>query len=586
MEYRIWMLIRVSCVVILGALLLGCGDDDCPSCPAGDPADTASPQVAVTSHTDGQQITGSRTITLEGTLADDSTIANVTVTLDGVEQPSFFTQSGFLCILDLADGNNAIAVTAEDASGNASSAQITLTYLAGIPVVTVTSHADGDRVTGSREVSLSGALADDSTIVSVTVTLNGADQLAFFNQASFTSILTVENGDNAVIVTATDIHGNSGTASLNLYFPFLTLSDHAAADTVIGQALFNATSPDRGGSPAADTLDGPFGDPSDYNGMLYVVDTNNHRILGFDQVPVTNGPAADFVIGQPDFTTTSPSSQADGAYYPQTVREYDDKLFVSNYSSNSIYIYNSVPTTTGAAAGVVVGQTDFGIGASGCSASSLNGPESFIVAGGKLIVADSGNNRVLVWSSIPATNGEPADLVLGQSDFTSCLSALSPSRMNYPTDVWTDGTRLLVVDSGNHRVLLWNSFPTSDGQSADLVMGESALDDSVPGVSDRDLSTPYFVASNGNQIFLCDLDNNRVLVWDTWPTMNFAPADRVIGQSDFLNNAADDNDGDGFSDASAGAKGLDEPGGVHVTDDALFVVDNRNNRVLIFRPTP
>jgi hypothetical protein len=39
--------------------------------------------------------------------------------------------------------------------------------------------------------------------------------------------------------------------------------------------------------------------------------------------------------------------------------------------------------------------------------------------GSKLVVSDSTNNRVLIWNSIPTANGVPADVVLGQPDFTT-----------------------------------------------------------------------------------------------------------------------------------------------------------------------
>ena len=35
------------------------------------------------------------------------------------------------------------------------------------------------------------------------------------------------------------------------------------------------------------------------------------------------------------------------------------------------------------------------------------------------MVADTDNNRVLIWNSIPTTNGANADLVLGQDNFTT-----------------------------------------------------------------------------------------------------------------------------------------------------------------------
>jgi DNA-binding beta-propeller fold protein YncE len=109
-------------------------------------------------------------------------------------------------------------------------------------------------------------------------------------------------------------------------------------------------------------------------------------------------------------------------------------------------------------------------------------PDAVVTPDGKLLVADSGHNRVLVWNQIPLTSGQPADLVLGQPDFTSCdanapmsqggASLVSNRSLAAPVGLWTDGTRLVVIDAGNHRALIWNSFPRSNFQPADLVLGQ------------------------------------------------------------------------------------------------------------------
>jgi hypothetical protein len=47
------------------------------------------------------------------------------------------------------------------------------------------------------------------------------------------------------------------------------------------------------------------------------------------------------------------------------------------------------------------------------------------------------------------------------------------------------------------------------------------------------------MAYNGSQFFLADQGRNRILVWNTFPTQQFAqPADHVIGQPDFSSSAA------------------------------------------------
>ena len=68
----------------------------------------------------------------------------------------------------------------------------------------------------------------------------------------------------------------------------------AAADGVLGQADFTSGSANRGGSPAANTLNSPDGLTIDPDGNLYLADRANHRILIFNDVATKrNGSDAD-----------------------------------------------------------------------------------------------------------------------------------------------------------------------------------------------------------------------------------------------------------------------------------------------------
>ncbi len=95
-----------------------------------------------------------------------------------------------------------------------------------------------------------------------------------------------------------------------------------------------------------------------------------------------------------------------------------------------------------------------------------------------MFVADTQNHRVLIWNSIPTSNNQPADVVLGEPNFTTAppatVSDLPPTASNLfsPVSVTSDGQRLYVTDLGHNRVLIWNSIPTQNGQAADVVVGQ------------------------------------------------------------------------------------------------------------------
>ena len=85
----------------------------------------------------------------------------------------------------------------------------------------------------------------------------------------------------------------------------------------------------------------------------------------------------------------------------------------------------------------------------------------------------------------------------------------------------------------------------------------------------------------GDQLFVADSGNNRVLIWNSIPTENGAPADVVLGQV-----PADDSE-DVFTlddnNSEPTAQTLSEPAGLLVVDNKLIVVDANSNRVLIYQ---
>src|SRR5262249_8678624 len=134
----------------------------------------------------------------------------------------------------------------------------------------------------------------------------------------------------------------------------------------------------------------------------------------------------------------------------------------------------------------------------GCaSATVLGGVGGIAFANNTLFVTDANrpgllpiNNRVLIYNNVsgsfPAVDtqlppvgtvrcsvcGGAANLVVGQPNFSN--TAINPTQagMRVPTAVASDGTHLAVADTGNNRVLIWNSIPTANGRPADVVIGQ------------------------------------------------------------------------------------------------------------------
>lgn len=389
----------------------------------------------------------------------------------------------------------------------------------------------------------------------------------------------------------------------------LVFDTFQAASLVIGQQDLTGGEPNQGaGSADANTLDNPMGHVvfGADAGVMFVADAANSRVLGYDGLPETNNANAAFVLGQPDFTTTERTTiSAADMYSPEWITVMQDRLAVTDTDLNRVTIYDGVPTSGSALPTLVIGQESLDTFEGDCDADTLIHPHAHLLLDdGRVVVADAGNNRVLVWNEMPTENGADADFVLGQTAFTNC-SNLEPGNFQHPASMWSDGETLIVADSEKHRVLIWNTFPTESFQAPDVILGQSDMDHSAPNDDDQDgtvdgefeavtgpdgivsltengdatartLNYPRDVDVHDGKLYVADMDNHRVLVWNGIPTENFAPADNVLGQPDFTSNEPN------AGEDSTNAQGFERPVGLSVIDNKLYVTDWMNSRVMVF----
>ncbi len=441
----------------------------------------------------------------------------------------------------------------------------------------------------------------------------------------------------------------------------IDFSTGQAARLVIGQPHFDAAS-----DSASQTIIGGAAGLAYANNTLFVADSNivgavpvNNRVLilnnlssqlpGLTDELVYNKvcPAcvgqANLVLGQPDFTTITPTPciassssgsttsttgtqtcptnasttpTAAGLRSPSAVASDGTHLVVADTLNNRVLIWNTIPVTNAQAPDVVVGQSDFTtatVPGSTPTASSLRGPQGVWLQNGKLYIADTQNNRVLIYNSIPTGNGASADVVLGQPNFTTFVQVditqqktnAAANNMLSPVSVTSDGIHLFVTDLGYNRVLIWNTIPTSNQTAADVVIGQPNVTSSLPnnaftadtkGVetpvlcttsNGKDansnptypslcastLSFPRFALSDGTRLFLADGGNDRILVFNTIPTSNGASADYVLGQPDANTDRP-----------TRGADSLTTPHALAWDGHNLFVADVYNQRIMVFSP--
>ncbi|HSW13786.1 MAG TPA: NHL repeat-containing protein [Solimonas sp.] len=348
-----------------------------------------------------------------------------------------------------------------------------------------------------------------------------------------------------------------------------------------GQALFTDSAPNRGKSTAANTLAQPLGNVASDGTRLFIADTSNNRVLAFSAIPSSPDTAASFVLGQANATANTPATAQNRLALPAAVFLGEGKLVVTDSGNNRVLIWNSVPAAA-TPPDVVVGQADFASATSGTSAGMLAFPTSAVIANGRLVVADQNNNRVLVWNTVPTANGAVADLVLGQPDFATREADDEADEMNKPAGLWSDGFRLLVTDSGNNRVLYWALFPQQSSADADYVIGQSGFSRSSAGSSAATLRAPFGVGSDGTRIYIADSGNNRVLRYNAFPLENGLSAAAVYGQEELTAVIANDDDQDGEADDTPTARTLSGASGAAIHGGVLYVSDRNNNRILFF----
>jgi uncharacterized protein (TIGR03437 family) len=410
-----------------------------------------------------------------------------------------------------------------------------------------------------------------------------------------------------------------------------------AARLVIGQVTFTQQD-----SNSSDTIVGGISGLAYAADTLFVADSNrvgasptNHRVLLFQNAsgqfpsptaelqynrkcPVCLG-QANVVLGQPDFTTTTENLTANQSSLrtPTAVASDGVHVVVADTDHNRVLIWNRIPTSNNAPADVVVGQPDFthtSIPGNLPNAKAMRGPQGVWIQNGRLYVADTQYNRVLIFNHIPTSNGATADVVLGQPnmttfvepDLTQQTTSATASNLLNPVAVTSDGTRLIITDLGYNRILIWNTIPTTNGQPADVEIGQPNFNTSVannafstdpndttqkqtpvlcpvsngvdtnnnptyPPYCNATISFPRFALSTGNRLFVADGGNDRVMVYNTIPTQNAVSADYIIGQI-----------GGSVNQASDAADSLRTPMSLAWDGTNLYVSDAYNRRITVY----
>ena len=312
--------------------------------------------------------------------------------------------------------------------------------------------------------------------------------------------------------------------------------------------------------PANNTFASPTG--AAYSGTdLFVGDTGNNRVLDLPQQGGTF-PSATRVLGQDYFNTnsinliegrefdftgvlTSIGAVADSAIAIDTASTPPHVYVSDPYNHRVLGFKNLFALKPGIKADLVLGQADFTTSlvnypsgdATKPTKSSLYRPTGLLLdANGNLYVADSLNARVLRFPAPFAYTGpapEPADLVLGQANFTTKITDPTSSTMAVPYGLsFTPAcppaptspcapNGLLVSDQADNRVLyipMTNgnfTAGTDNGKAATTVFGQLDFKSVTTGNTQATMNGPHHVACDTNGfVYVADSGNNRILIFN------------------------------------------------------------------------
>jgi len=384
-------------------------------------------------------------------------------------------------------------------------------------------------------------------------------------------------------------------------------------DLVLGQAGFNSRTANAGGISAKTLSLAPAtfirnGMVFDAIGNLWVADSGNNRVLRY---PVSvlkagaNGPAADLVVGQGDFASSTPVTSVTsktGLSQPQGLSfDASGRLLVAD-GLGRVLVYAPGIATSAPVAIRILGLDSANTQALPATQVQVNHPLGVVGTPFGIVVADTANSRVLVfplfetWPVESSQFSPSANAVIGQPDYTSFQTNqgngdASASSFNGPVDVASSGTELFVVDFQNSRVLVFPINGSNVSGTASRVIGQLDFPYYAPNliegkefnftastaILDQSVSPPY--------LYVADTGNNRILGYKNFNSIGIGlqKADLVIGQPDFYRNQINYPTN---KSTTPNAQGLHSPTALAVDSAGnLYVADTGNSRIVRF-PAP
>jgi hypothetical protein len=178
---------------------------------------------------------------------------------------------------------------------------------------------------------------------------------------------------------------------------------------VLGQRDFDRRDENGGGVPSLSSMRWPH-DVALWAGRLCVTDAGNNRIMVWDGVPTRNEAPCDWLLGQHDPTQVDHNQSlywpsAATLHMPYGIASIGEWLVAADTANSRLLAWHTDDLAHPAFARALTGQADFHAKGDNRwalpSRDSLCWPYGVALSGGLAAIADSGNNRVLLWRLAP-----------------------------------------------------------------------------------------------------------------------------------------------------------------------------------------
>jgi hypothetical protein len=241
--------------------------------------------------------------------------------------------------------------------------------------------------------------------------------------------------------------------------------DGQAADVVLGQPDFFHNEPNvngLGAAPNAQSLYWPYGVYSDGK-SLWIADTGNRRVLFFEKIPQENYTAASAVIGKATFEERDYEHQ--DAIWPYSVKiGPKGEMAIADTQYYRVLIWRHWQNARSQKADLIIGQADLdsnGMNQYGLfpQANTLSWCYDAVFYQKGILVADTGNSRVLCFEVLPLENNTKAQGLIGKPNFNMGSENMdtlfgTEKSLYWPFSISVEGNQVAIADTGNHRIIL------------------------------------------------------------------------------------------------------------------------------------